>query len=251
MNINSWLQETLEKLVVSRPIFTLQSINTVLIFLFIWFWKKRNQLTTLISDQSGIRAPVDQVEKMGSQESPRARGAKFGSSYGHHRVEKDVINIWKGEEEHMLFMEASAWWSKGENMNDKFKEVINISSTIPSIYVHNTYFSMFDQHTKGLGMNFLSMMDYEGGCLDINGQDISNPFMAQGRPKYQGLGYGWREFGEFPKRLEEHQPFEDEMSPPYENVNSSPKWDEYLKGPCMASSTPLCRGCNPRHMYNS
>lgn len=91
-------------------------------------------------------------------------------------------------------------------MNDKFKEVIEISSTIPSIYVHNTYFSMFDQHTRGLGMNFISRIDYEGGCLDINGQDIFNPFMAQGRQKYQGLGYGWREFGECPKRLEEHQP---------------------------------------------
>ena len=41
------------------------------------------------------------------------------------------------------------------------------------------------------------------------------------------------------------------MSPPCENVNSSPKCDEYLKGPCMALDTPLCRGCNPRDMYNS
>ena len=48
-------------------------------------------------------------------------------------------------------------------MNDKFKEVIEISSTIPSIYVHSTYFSMFDQRTKGLGMNFLSKIYYEGG----------------------------------------------------------------------------------------
>lgn len=85
---------------------------------------------------------------MGSQESPRARGEKFGSSYGQHRVEKYVINIWRGEEEHMLFMKESSWWSKGENMNENFKEVVNISSTIPSIYVHNTYFQCFINKPK-------------------------------------------------------------------------------------------------------
>lgn len=110
---------------------------------------------------------------------------------------------------------------------------------------------MFHQQTKGLDMDFLSTMDYECVSLDINSQGITNPFMDYGIPRYQGLGYGWREYGECPKWLEEHQPSEDEMSPPCENVNSSPKWDEYLKGPFMGLSSPLCWGCNPTCMCNS
>lgn len=43
----------------------------------------------------------------------------------------------------------------------------------------------------------------------------------------------------------------DEMSPPCDNVHLSPKQDECLKGPCMASSTPLHQSCIPRDRYNS
>jgi len=82
------------------------------------------------------------------------------------------------------WLESSTNWpssstSKDERIHDKFKEVISISSSTPSIYMHKNSFAMFDQHTKGIGMNFLSKMGYEGGCLGKNGQDITNQIMVE------------------------------------------------------------------------
>ena len=74
-------------------------------------------------------------------------------------------------------------------------------------------------------MKLLSYMDYEGGGLNINGQGITNPIMVEERPKYQGLGYGQRVFGEYSKHFEAHQSSEDEMSHKDggDNVHLSPK----------------------------
>ena len=60
-------------------------------------------------------------------------------------------------------------------------------------------------------------------------------------PKYEGLGYGEKEFGECSKRLEAQQSSEDDMSHQDggDNVHLSPNQNECFKGPCMSSSTPL------------
>lgn len=84
-------------------------------------------------------------------------------------------------------------------MGGKSKEVINISSSNTSIYVNNKSFASFKQHTKGIGMKFLAQMGYEGGGLGINGQGITNPIKVKESLRYQGLGYGLREFGDCSK----------------------------------------------------
>lgn len=96
-------------------------------------------------------------------------------------------------------------------------------------------------------------MGYEGGGLGINGQGITNPIMVEGIPKYQGLGYGQREFGECSKWFEAQQSYKDEMSHQYggENVHLHPKWDECLKGPCTSLSTRHHQSCSPRYRYKS
>ena len=92
-------------------------------------------------------------------------------------------------------LESSTSWSsssssKAENMNDKFKQAISISSSTLSIYMHNNSFAAFEQQSKGICMKLFSKMGYEGGGLDINGQGITNPIMVEERAKYMVLGYG-------------------------------------------------------------
>ena len=108
-------------------------------------------------------------------------------------------------------------------MNGKFKEVIRISSTIPSIYVHNTSFALFEKRNKGIGMKCISKMGCEGGGININFQGIINPIMVEERLEYMGLGYGRKEFGECSKHIEAHQESEEEISPPCYNFHSSTK----------------------------
>ena len=77
-------------------------------------------------------------------------------------------------------------------------------------------------------MKLLAQMGYEGGCLRVNGQGITNPIMVKGRPRYQGLGYGHREFGECYKIFEAKKSSDDDMSHQdgSDNVNFSSKRDE-------------------------
>lgn len=96
-------------------------------------------------------------------------------------------------------------------------------------------------------------MGYEGGCLKINGQWITNTIMVEERPRYQGLVYGQREFGEFFKQFEAKQSSENDISHQDggDNANFSPKRDECFKGPCMSSSIPHHQSCGPRDRYQS
>jgi len=96
-------------------------------------------------------------------------------------------------------------------------------------------------------------MGYEGGGLDINGQGITNPIMVEEILKYQGLGYGQREFGECSKWFEAQKSSKDGMSHQDggENSHLSPKRDECLKVPCISSSTPLHQSYSPRDKYKS
>lgn len=94
-------------------------------------------------------------------------------------------------------------------------------------------------------------MGYEGGCPKINGQGITNHIKVKQRPRYDGLGYGHREFGECSKIFEAKKSSYDDMSHQdgSDNGNLSPKRDECFNGICMSSSNPHHQSYNPRDMY--
>lgn len=100
-------------------------------------------------------------------------------------------------------------------------------------------------------MKLLAHMGYEGGCLRINGQGIMNPILVDERPRYQGLGYGHKEFGSCSKLFEENKSSYDDMSHQdgSDNVILSPKGDECFKGLFMSLSNPHHQSYNPRDKY--
>lgn len=75
-------------------------------------------------------------------------------------------------------------------MGDRPKEVINVSSSIHSANVDNISFAGFEKHTKGIGMNILNFMGYEGRGLRVNNRGIINPIKVKEWPRYEGLCYG-------------------------------------------------------------
>ena len=102
-------------------------------------------------------------------------------------------------------------------------------------------------------MKLLAQMGYEEEGLKINGQGISNPIMVKDRIRYQGFGYGNREFGDCSQLFEVKKSLEDDMSHQdgSDNVNLSLKRDECFKGHCMSSSNPHCQSCSTRDRYKS
>ena len=50
-------------------------------------------------------------------------------------------------------------------------------------------FTVFENHTTGIGSKLLKKMGYEGKGLDINGQRIVNPIKVEELPDQVGLGY--------------------------------------------------------------
>lgn len=80
--------------------------------------------------------------------------------------------------------------SEIEKMDDMPKEVIHVSSSIPSTNVDNTSFAAFEKHTKGIDIKLLTQMGYDGRGLRVNVQGNINHIEVKERPRYEGLGYG-------------------------------------------------------------
>lgn len=140
---------------------------------------------------------------------------------------KDYPSISVGKSGWLESSSNSSSTSKTKNMGGNSKEIINISSSNPSIYVDNTFFASFKKHTKGIGMKLLVWMGYEGGGLRINGQGITNPIEVKKQPRYEQLGYGHGEFGECSKLVDAKKSRDDDMSRQYgsDNGNLSPNRD--------------------------
>ncbi|KAH9291506.1 hypothetical protein KI387_043305, partial [Taxus chinensis] len=76
-------------------------------------------------------------------------------------------------------------------------------------------FGKFEDHTRGIGSKLLNIMGFDGKCLGINGQGITNPIQVEERPRYARLGYdsGKRKIGESSKTTEEPLPLELQNQP--------------------------------------
>ena len=94
-------------------------------------------------------------------------------------------------------------------------------------------------------------MGYEGECLGNNGKGINNPIMVKETPRYEGLGYGHREFIECSKLFEAKKSSDDDMSHQdgSDNGNLSPKRYESIKVLFMSSSSPHHQSYSPRDKY--
>jgi hypothetical protein len=71
-------------------------------------------------------------------------------------------------------------------------EVNNPPCSIPSLINDDDSFGAFKRNTKGIGLKLLRKMGYKGGGLGIDGKCIFQPLEVEGRPRYEGLGYGER-----------------------------------------------------------
>ena len=63
----------------------------------------------------------------------------------------------------------------------------------------NDDFTVFENHTTGIGSKLLKKMWYEGIGLGVNGQGIVNPIKVEELPCRRGLGYVRKEVGECAK----------------------------------------------------
>jgi len=74
----------------------------------------------------------------------------------------------------------------------------------------NDDFSVFENHTTGIGSKLLKKMGYEGKGLGINGQGIVNPIKVEGLPHQERLGYVRKEVGECTETTSEPPTTDDE-----------------------------------------
>ena len=58
------------------------------------------------------------------------------------------------------------------------------SCSFSSYQGENVSLDEFKQHTYGIGFKLLTNMGYDGKGLGTNGQGMTNPIQAEGRPLY-------------------------------------------------------------------
>ena len=66
-------------------------------------------------------------------------------------------------------------------------------------------FTIFENHTTGIGSKILKRVGYEGKGLGINRQDIFNPIKVEELPRQAGLGISGRKLGNVPRQPTNHK----------------------------------------------
>jgi hypothetical protein len=93
----------------------------------------------------------------------------------------------KGKEELKEFPSTSISKNVSEVCSGGYSSISHCS--------HQDGFGAFEKHTRGIGLELLTKMGYEGKGLGNKGQGIVNPIEVVEIPCYLGLGYGKEEIG--------------------------------------------------------
>ena len=98
------------------------------------------------------------------------------------------------EEKQSLLLQLQA---KDEALENLQQDPCEVKSSSPSSCMFlDDDFTVFENHTTGIGSKLLKRMGYEGKGLGINGQGIVNPIKVEELPCQTRLGYVRKEIGE-------------------------------------------------------
>ena len=79
---------------------------------------------------------------------------------------------------------------KDEALEKLQRDSCEVKSSSPSSCMFpDDDFTVFENHTIGIGSKLLKRMGYEGKGLGIHGQGIINPVKVEELPYWKGLGY--------------------------------------------------------------